>query len=144
MSKVDVWWSWLALSIMWMGVIYALSDRPAGDLNQVMIAVSYLPFASTFSHIALYLILSIFVLRTLILANSLPTGLKIYLTLFVALVYGILDEFHQSNIKGRSSEVNDVIADVFGAVLVVLFWYAYKIKHKTGVARTSDRRRDEG
>jgi len=144
MSKVDVWWSWLALSIMWMAVIYALSDRPAGDLNQVMIAVSYLPFASTFSHIALYLILSIFVLRTLILANSLPTGLKIYLTLFVALVYGILDEFHQSNIKGRSSEVNDVIADVFGAVLVVLFWYAYKIKNKTGIARTSDRRRDEG
>lgn len=144
MSKLDVWWSWLALSIIWMGVIYALSDRPAGDLNQVMIAVSYLPFASTFSHIALYLILSIFVLRTLVLANSLPTGLKIYLTLFVALVYGILDEFHQSNIKGRSSEVNDVIADVFGAVLVVLFWYAYKIKHKTRVLRTSDRRRDEG
>ena len=83
-------------------------------------------------------------LRTLVLANSLPTGLKIYLTLFVALVYGILDEFHQSNIKGRSSEVNDVIADVFGAVLVVLFWYAYKINHKTGVAHTSDRRRDEG
>jgi VanZ family protein len=127
-----------------MAVLYALSDRPAGDLNQVMIAVSYLPLASTVSHIALYLILSIFVLRTLVLANSLPTGLKIYLTLFVALVYGILDEFHQSNIKGRSSEVNDVIADVFGAVLVVLFWYAYKIKNKTGVARTSDRRRDEG
>ena len=93
MSKLDVWWSWLALSIIWMGVIYALSDRPAGDLNQVMIPVSYLPFASTFSHIALYLILSIFVLRTLVLANSLPTGLKIYLTLFVALVYGILDEY---------------------------------------------------
>ncbi len=144
MSKLDVWWSWLALSIIWMGVIYALSDRPAGDLNQVMIAVSYLPLASTVSHVALYLILSIFVLRTLVLANSLPTGLKIYLTLFVALVYGILDEFHQSNIEGRSSEVNDVIADVFGAVLVVLFWYAYKIKHKAGVARTSDRRRDEG
>ena len=144
MSKVDAWWSWLALSIMWMGVIYALSDRPAGDFNQVMIAVSYLPFASTFIHIALYLILSIFVLRTLVLTNSIPTGLKIYLTLFVAFVYGILDEFHQSNIKGRSSEVNDVAADVFGAVLVVLFWYAYKIKHKTGVVRTNDRRRDEG
>jgi VanZ family protein len=127
-----------------MGVIYALSDRPAGDLHQAVITVSYLPFASTVIHITLYLILSIFVLRTLVVANCLPTGLKIYLTLFVALVYGILDEFHQSNVKGRSSEVNDVVADVFGAVLVVLFWYVYKIKRKTGAVHTNDRRQDEG
>ena len=47
-------------------------------------------------------------------------------TVFVALVYGVLDEIHQSGVEGRASEVEDVVADVFGAVLIVVFWFFLK------------------
>ncbi len=38
-----------------------------------------------------------------------------------ALVWGILDEFHQSFVPGRSVEAGDVAADVAGVLLAVLF-----------------------
>jgi VanZ family protein len=41
-------------------------------------------------------------------------------------VYGLLDEFHQSSVEGRASEVIDVVADVSGAVLLVVFWFFLK------------------
>ena len=49
-----------------------------------------------------------------------------YLTIFVALTYGILDEMHQSSIEGRASEAIDVVADIFGSVLIVIFWLLLK------------------
>jgi VanZ family protein len=43
-----------------------------------------------------------------------------------ALVWGVLDEFHQSFVPGRSVEAADVVADVTGVLLAVLvgerFW----------------------
>jgi len=116
-------WAWVLLAIAWMGLIYALSDRPAGDFDDANDAFSWMPFVSTLAHIALYFVLSVFVLRAIVLLNVISNGLAAYSTVFVALIYGILDEIHQSGVEGRSSEVGDVLADVFGAVLVVVFWF---------------------
>lgn len=110
-----------------MGLIYALSDRPGSDYDDANDAVAWLPIASTLAHVGLYFILSVFVLRTFVLLRPVTTGLIAYSTLFVALVYGILDELHQSNVEGRTSEVVDVVADVFGAVLVVVFWFLVRV-----------------
>ncbi len=109
-----------------MAVIYALSDRPAGDYEGASGFFSWLPFAGTVAHVGLYFVLSVFVLRTLVSVKRITIGLSVYLTLFVALVYGLLDELHQSNVAGRASEVGDVVADVFGAVLAVVFWFGLK------------------
>ena len=106
-----------------MGMIYALSDRPGGDFDGVDEATTWLPFATTIAHVGLYFVLSGFVLRALVLARRLSVGLTAYTSVFVALVYGVLDEVHQSGVEGRESEVGDVVADVFGAVLVVVFWF---------------------
>ncbi|MDG0866598.1 VanZ family protein [Candidatus Lucifugimonas marina] len=57
--------------------------------------------------------------------------------MFVAPVYGILDELHQSNVEGRTSEVIDVVADVFGAVLVVVFWFLIRT-YRSGSGSDSD------
>ncbi len=82
-----------------------------------------MPFATTIAHVGMYFVLSVFVLRTLVLLRPVSAGLIAYATIFVALAYGILDEIYQSNVEGRSSEAVDVVADVFGAVLVVVFWF---------------------
>lgn len=123
MSKLDRTWFWGLFSVAWMAVIYGLSDRPAGDYEGAGGFFSWLPFAGTVAHVGLYFVLSVFVLRTLVAIKRITIGLSVYLTLFVALVYGLLDELHQSDVAGRSSEVGDVVADVFGAVLVVVFWF---------------------
>ena len=123
MKLFDRAWVWAVLAIAWMGLIYALSDRPGGDYKGAAEATSWLPFATTVAHIGLYFILSLFVLRTFVLLRPVTTPLIAYSTIFVALIYGILDGIHQSNVEGRASEVIDVVADVFGAVLVVVFWF---------------------
>jgi VanZ family protein len=109
-----------------MALIYWLSDKPASDYEGASEATSGLPFASNIVHVGLYFILSVFVLRALVLLRPVSIGLIAYSTVFVALVYGILDEIHQSNVKGRRSEAVDVVADVFGAVLVVVLWFLFK------------------
>ena len=126
MAKLDRSWVWAVLAVGWMAFIYALSDRPGSDYSDANDAVSWLPLASIVVHTALYLILSVFVLRTFVLLRPVTEGLIAYSTIFVALVYGVLDELHQSNVEGRTSEVIDVVADVSGAVLVVVFWFFLK------------------
>jgi len=44
----------------------------------------------------------------------------VLLAVFIAMVYGATDEFHQSFVPGRSTEVNDWIADSIGASLGVV------------------------
>ena len=107
-------------------MIYGLSDRPAVEFEGARDATSWLPFASTVAHIGLYFILSVFVLRTITTTKRLGSWMSAYLTLFAALVYGVLDELHQSNVEGRASEAADVVADVFGAALVVILWFFLK------------------
>jgi hypothetical protein len=125
-TKFDRAWAWGVLAIGWMAFIYALSDRPGSDYDDANDVVSWLPFASVVVHVALYFILSVFVLRAFVLLSPVTEGLIGYSTIFVALVYGLLDEFHQSSVEGRASEVIDVVADVSGAVLVVVFWFFLK------------------
>ncbi len=121
--KLDRAWLWALLALGWMGLIYALSDRPAGDFDDASDATAWLPLATTVAHVGLYFVLSVFVLRAFVLMRPVSEGLIAHSTVFVALVYGVLDEIHQSSVAGRTSEAIDVVADVFGAVLVVLFWF---------------------
>ena len=123
MKNLDRAWVWAILAAGWMGLIYALSDRPSSAYEGADKATSWLPFATTIAHVGLYFVLSAFVLRPLVLLRPSTEARIAYSTVFVALVYGILDEVHQSTVEGRVSEVVDVIADVFGAVLVVVFWF---------------------
>ncbi|MEO6325345.1 MAG: VanZ family protein [Thermoanaerobaculia bacterium] len=48
-----------------------------------------------------------------------------------ALIYGTLDEFHQSFVPERAVQLGDVAADVFGAVLATLLaepiWKAFRL-----------------
>ena len=137
MAKLDRAWIWAVLALGWMAFIYALSDRPAGDFDDANDVVSWLPLASVVVHVALYFILSLSVLRMFVLLRPVSEGLIAYSTIFVALVYGVLDEFHQSGVYGRASEAIDVVSDVSGAVLVVVFWFFLK-RYRARSAKNDD------
>ena len=131
-----------------MALIYLLSDRPAGDYEGTGDFLSWLPFAGTIAHVGLYFVLSVFVFRTFLSLKRWGTGMSVYLVVFTALVYGILDEIHQRSVEGRSSEVADVVADVFGAALVVVLWFGLRRlrrmrAEKRDAWKTSDTRSNE-
>jgi VanZ family protein len=49
-------------------------------------------------------------------------GWRALLAVAGTLLYGILDEVHQSHVPNRVASVSDVLADAVGAVLVVVIW----------------------
>jgi VanZ family protein len=65
---------------------------------------------------------------------SLPVQLLVPIV-FVAL-YGVFDEFHQSFVPGRSCDILDATADVFGAAAVQAFlcFRVWKLHNKDAVA----------
>ncbi|MEC9292828.1 MAG: VanZ family protein [Chloroflexota bacterium] len=126
MKHIDQPWLWGSLSIAWMAFIYTLSDTPAKDFDVARSTIKWLPFANSLVHIGLFMVLSVFVLRTLVLSRLVSQPLIAYLTIVITSAYGILDEIHQSKIEGRTSETIDVVSDIFGSILIVVFWLLLK------------------
>ena len=73
-------------------------------------------------HFLTYLILA-FLLRSAVSGEKKVSWRKAapWLVLFVMVVYGILDEWLQSYVAGRSSDVRDFFADMAGALLGLIF-----------------------
>ena len=44
------------------------------------------------------------------------------LAVFVSALWGLSDEIHQAFVPGRSSEIADVVADLFGSAVGVASW----------------------
>ncbi|WP_186431560.1 VanZ family protein [Clostridium sp. BSD9I1] len=63
--------------------------------------------------------------------------------LFIALFYAVLDEFHQSFVKGRTSEVGDVLLDFSGAIFGTITWCFWE-KLKTTIKRRFSKTQNNG
>ena len=106
------------LAIVYAGAIFYGSSIPAPDLppvvgmisDKILHVMEYAGFAfllhQTFSRQPRWYAIS---------QNA------ILLAVFIAIVYGATDEFHQSFVPGRSTELNDWIADTLGAAVGVVF-----------------------
>ncbi len=116
-----------------MGIIFFFSQQPGDSLDLPMFSG-----ADKVSHALAYGLLS----WTVIIAFSKETrvrrsGLVFAAAVLVPILYGISDEYHQSFIDGRSSELADVLADAFGALVVSSAWFLSKTvkqKDRTGIS----------
>lgn len=96
--------------------IYWLSDQPT------------LPVAKLFSaqdkilHAGAYFIMGVLAWRSFKHLLSRPITLALLSITFCSL-YGISDEWHQSFVEGRNSDITDWIADTSGAGLAVFLLY---------------------
>lgn len=114
----------IIFALLWALLIFFLSHLPNNDdgsalLTQIIMWVaSWLPFdlsnitgLDKIVHAVFYGIFAFFIFG----------GSRRYLlSLLIASLYGITDEFHQSFIEGRDSDVWDWVADTVGASLVLL------------------------
>ena len=92
------WW----LSLLYMGGLYWLSDQPGGDRT--------LPFPGVDKIVHLILYTGFGGLLRLA-TTSVP------MVLSVGFFYGVMDEFHQTFVPGRSADPWDVLADGMGVLL---------------------------
>jgi len=113
--------------IIYSGIIFYGSSlpnlRPPIDGNNV----------DKICHIGEYIPFGFLIARGLFHTKTgFSAGRLIGLATFWAFVYGLSDEFHQSFVQGRTSSLEDVLADVIGACLGswLLVQWLKKRKHQ--------------
>lgn len=115
---------WIPVALI-LGVIFYLSSQPPEAFPDIRF-----PFIDKWVHIALYTVVGFGFGRALTAGERTHLDWKRYrlllaLALILTVIWGVLDEFHQSFVPGRSVELADVVADAiggaFGCGLTVLY-----------------------
>jgi len=99
-----------------MSLIYFSSSIHGEDIPKIDF-----PYIDKIAHFVEYFILGALLVRAF--ANtSAKTNFKIILLLsiLIASAYGILDEFHQRFVSGRSPEIFDIFSDIIGSLFGTL------------------------
>ncbi|MCR1849916.1 VanZ family protein [Paeniclostridium sordellii] len=129
---------WVGLTIIWMGLIYYMSNQPAsisssqsggfinmlsnlpiiGNTIKELMKIGIAEFLIRKSaHMFLYFMLSILIYMVFKNINN----KKAYLySIIGCFIYACTDEIHQLFITGRSGEFKDVLVDTLGATIGLL------------------------
>jgi len=104
--------------VMWLWFIFFMSSQTVEYLS-----MPPFPGFDKVAHMVVYGVMGALVIYAFPdrLRSERPLTVVMIGVLF-ALVYGISDEYHQSFVMGRSSEVLDVVADAVGALMAGGLW----------------------
>ena len=80
---------------------------------------------ATLYHISVFFLLASFLLISLVQGKKREL---VMLSVFIAIIYGILDELHQFFVPGRGSSISDVFLDSFG-IFIALTLYLTRLKY---------------
>lgn len=117
--------------VLWGGVIFAFSEIPTIPMS----TVTWQEFLIKKSaHIVEFGIFAILLYRAL-LGTGAKKGDAFKYSLTASIIYGILDEYHQSFTPGRTSTIRDVMFDALGAYIGLLFVDRYlpRLKEKSRI-----------
>lgn len=111
--------------IIWGLVIFSFSSLKVGSTSQIVWTDFIIKKTA---HIIEYGILSILLYRAMI-NYEVDKKKAIWISIVLAFLYGITDEFHQSFTPGRQPHLRDVIIDTIGAgvFLFVIVENIYKL-----------------
>ncbi|TSA20533.1 VanZ family protein [bacterium] len=110
--------------LLWVVIIYFLSAIPSSHLN-----FKLPPGSDKVVHAIIYFVLCWLARRAfynqtnfLILRSSSFLGAFIF-----SVVYGLLDEYHQTFVPGRDADFYDLLADTGGALLyIAIAWLVHR------------------
>lgn len=102
------WVGWIPAAI-WAAVLFLVSHQPT-------LSVNLGGGRDKIAHFGAYLVLGF------LLAWGRGPQARIFWLILLGSLYGILDELHQSFVPGRSADVWDVTADIFGVFTGVLVY----------------------
>jgi VanZ family protein len=101
-----------------MGIYYFSS------LPQAPFVMTTFQWQDKFYHFFAYLFYGCTLVFSIHFHKNRNTKKNILLILIIGCLYAISDEFHQSFVPGRTSEIGDIIADCLGIGLSVLLYWA--------------------
>ncbi len=112
--------------LLCMGILFFLSHQPGDSFD-----LPLFPGADKLTHMIAYGVLG----ATVIFAFSAEARRKrrvlvLVVAVLVPVLFGLSDEYHQSYVAGRSSEILDLVADGAGSLLVGLFWFFKKSENQ--------------
>jgi VanZ family protein len=108
-------WFWTPVAL-WMGILYYSSSIPGSDLPKFNI-----PNIDKLFHSVEYLILGALIARAFAnCSDKMSFKLILLLSILIASSYGVLDEFHQRFVSGRSPEIFDILSDIIGSLFGAL------------------------
>lgn len=110
-----------------------IKEIPSEKEKQIITNKLNLPLRK-FMHFAIYMILSIFILKTLKYANIKN---KYFITILICFVYALTDEYHQTFISGRTGQFIDVLIDTLGASIGTIIYN--KLRQKSTKRNKNDR-----
>jgi len=118
--------------LLYMAGIFGLSSIPdQGVANGTLNPLAWIsPNVQNFLHLPLYGGLASLWIWALRHWNA-ESGRKYVLALILTLVYGLLDEWHQTFVPGRFGSLTDVSFDFIGAVIGLWIYRAWFSVEKT-------------
>lgn len=111
----------ITLLILYCTFIYWLSDQPSLPTPMLF------PHQDKLFHAGAYFIMAAFVLRAF---RHIIVSLSILMisSLIFSSLYGMSDEWHQSFVPGRMSDIADWAADTLGAILFLGLYGWYRLR----------------
>ena len=139
----------IALAIIWMGVIFYMSNQPASissiHSGNTINIISKLPIIGNImdyltsinigefivrkcAHMFSYCILAVLLFMSVYEDNIKKAIIIAFLGTFL---YACSDEFHQLFIPGRSGQFKDVLIDTSGALIMLMIIFLWQRKKKS-------------
>ena len=116
--RLHIWIDYLLL-FTYCGLIFFLSHQSSVPVP------AWFPHIDKFIHASAYALMGLLVWRC-VQHTSFADNQRILFSICFCSVYGMSDEWHQSFVVGRDSDVLDWLADTTGACLAVFiaqYWY---------------------
>ena len=110
--------NWLAV-LLWLGVIYYFSSQP--NLKSELEPIWDLIFRKI-AHLAEFFVLAYLLYRSLS-SNGLKGKNLLLISFFLSLTFAVFDEWHQSQVAGRSASPVDVLVDSVGILFFVIMQF---------------------
>ena len=123
----------LLLAIAWAGVIFYLSSQPSIDTPLLF------PGQDKLFHLIAFGLLGFLLMGAMKTTSSGYLTGQVWFTAALVASYGVLDEFHQYFVPGRSVEIYDALADATGGLLgawSMYFLMCALVKHHPAAPHT--------
>ena len=119
-------------ALVWGIIILALTSYPRLEIPDIGFDAT-----DKVAHLGVYLVFGFLLLRAFAEENPLALRTANVRTLLFGISFAVFDELHQLFIPGRSCDVWDALADIFGVLLGHFLYYAIIVRSmKRSLARS--------
>lgn len=108
-KKIEFWFP----VFLWLAVIFLLSSKPSTQTSEIYWQDFVIKKSA---HIFEYAVLTVLFYRA-IKGSVFNVNRAVVYSILFSIIYGSLDEYHQSFVPGREPAIRDVVFDTIGATL---------------------------